>query len=135
MGSFYPLPTSAFTTHLSEKHGIYTDNTINGNWSLATWRERNGEVYRTSPAMIRFVPGQTYEIEFDYKVDARDVYKVVGISPSEKVPVFSYDLNRPGKCRVCFTVPSCTDFYIAIMKQGNGMLIIDDFGIKGKLMQ
>ena len=134
-GPFIPCQPSAFTTHLSEKHGIYTDNTINGNWSLATWRERNGEVYRTSPAMIRFVPGQTYEIEFDYKVDARDVYKVVGISPSEKVPVFSYDLNRPGKCRVCFTVPSCTDFYIAIMKQGNGMLIIDDFGIKGKLMQ
>lgn len=134
-GPFIPCQPSAFTTHLAEKHGVYTDNTINGNWSLATWRERNGEVYRTSPAMIRFVPGETYEVEFDYKVDRRDVYQVVGISPSQAVPVFSYDLNRPGKCRVCFTVPQSDGFYIAVMKQGDGLLVIDDFGIKGKLMK
>lgn len=134
-GPFIPCQPSAFTTHLSQKHAVYTDNTINGDWSLTTWRERDGEVYRTSPSMIRFAPGQTYEIEFDYKVDNRDIYKVVGISPSEKVPVFSYDLNRPGKCRVRFTAPQCTDFYIAVMKQGNGILVIDDFGIKGKLAE
>lgn len=134
-GPFIPCQPSAFTTHLSQKHGVYTDNTIHGNWSLATWRERDGEVYRTSPAMIRFAPGQSYEMEFDYKVDHSGVYKVAGISSSEKVPVFFYDLNRPGKCRLSFTVPLCTDFYIVVMKQGNGILVIDDFGIKGKLVK
>lgn len=134
-GPFIPCQPSAFTTHLAEKHDVYTDNTINGNWSLTTWREKNGEVYRTSPTMIRFAAKQNYEIEFNYKVDNRDVYKVVGKSLLTGEQIFSYDLNRTGKCNVCFTTPDCTDFYIVIVKQGNGMLVIDDFGIKGKLVQ
>ncbi|WP_370860653.1 endo-alpha-N-acetylgalactosaminidase family protein [Parabacteroides faecis] len=134
-GPFIACQPSAFTTHLSQKHDVYTDNTIHGNWSLATWRERNGEVYRTSPSMIRFAPGQEYEVEFDYKVDTKDVYKVVGKSLSTGKEVFSYELNRPGKCNVRFMTPDCTDFYIAVVKEGNGLLVIDDFGIKGELIK
>ena len=134
-GPFIPCQPGAFTTHLSQRHDVYTDNTIHGEWSLITWREKNGEVYRTSPAMICFAPKQNYEIEFNYKVDNRDVYKVVGKSLLTGEQIFSYDLNRTGKCNVCFTTPDCTDFYIVIVKQGNGMLVIDDFGIKGKLVQ
>ena len=134
-GPFIACQPSAFTTHLSQKNDVYTDNTIHGNWSLATWRERNGEVYRTSPSMIRFAPGQEYEVEFDYKVDTKDVYKVVGKSLSTGKEVFSYELNRPGKCNVRFTTPDCTDFYIAVVKEGNGLLVIDDFGIKGELIK
>lgn len=132
-GPFILSQAGEMKTHLAEKHDVYTDNTINGNWSLATWRQRNGEVYRTSPAMIRFAPKQQYEIDFDYKVDNRDVYKVVGRSLSTGKQIFSYDLNRSGKCHVCFTTPDCTDFYIAIIKQGDGLLIMDDFGIKGRV--
>lgn len=134
-GPFIPCQPGAFTTHLSQRHDVYTDNTIHGECSLITWREKNGEVYRTSPAMICFAPKQNYEIEFNYKVDNRDVYKVVGKSLLTGEQIFSYDLNRTGKCNVCFTTPDCTDFYIVIVKQGNGMLVIDDFGIKGKLVQ
>lgn len=134
-GPFIPCQPGAFTTHLSQRHDVYTDNTIHGEWSLITWREKNGEVYRTSPAMICFAPKQNYEIEFNYKVDNRNVYKVVGKSLLTGEQIFSYDLNRTGKCNVCFTTPDCTDFYIVIVKQGNGMLVIDDFGIKGKLVQ
>ncbi|MDR2913957.1 MAG: endo-alpha-N-acetylgalactosaminidase family protein [Tannerella sp.] len=130
-GPFIPSQPSAFTTHLSQKHDVYTDNTIHGNWSLVTWREKNGEVYRTSPSMIRFAPEQEYEIEFDYKVDTSSAYRVIGKSLSTGEQVFSYDLNRPGKCNIHFTTPACTDFYIAVVKQGNGLLVIDDFGIKG----
>lgn len=85
--------------------------------------------------MIRFAPGQEYEVEFDYKVDTKDVYKVVGKSLSTGKEVFSYELNRPGKCNVRFTTPDCTDFYIAVVKEGNGLLVIDDFGIKGELIK
>lgn len=133
-GPFIQSQGGTFKTHLAEKHDVYTDNTINGDWSLVTWRQRNGEVYRTSPAMIRFAPNRKYEIEFDYKVDNRDVYKVAGKSLSTGEVIFSYDLNRSGKCNVCFTTPDCTDFYIVIVKQGDGLLIIDDFGIKGRLL-
>ncbi len=129
-GPFIPSSPASSRTHLSQKHGVYTDNTIQGDWSLATWKERNGEVYRTSPAMLCFVPGKTYEMSFDYRVDCRDVYRVVGRSKTSGVPVFSYDLNRSGKCCVAFTVPACTDFYISVIKQGDGRLVLDNFGIK-----
>ena len=82
--------------------------------------------------MIRFLPGKTYEMSFDYHVDCREVYRVTGRSQASGVPVFSCDLNRPGKCRVTFTVPACTDFYISVVKQGSGRLVIDNFGIKEK---
>ena len=131
-GPFIACQPSAFTTHLSQKHDVYTDNTIDGDWSLTTWREKNGEVYRTSPALIRFAPEQEYEISFDYKVDIAGVYKVVGKSLASGEKVFSYDLNRSGKCQFRFTTPVCDDFYIVIEKQGNGLLIIDNFGIKGQ---
>lgn len=127
-GPFIACQPSAFTTHLSERHDVYTNNTIDGNWSLTTWRENNGEVYRTSPAMIRFAPEQEYEVSFDYKVDKSDVYKVVGKSLSSG-EVFSYDLNRAGQCRLRFTTPACHDFYIVIEKQGDGLLVIDNFGL------
>ena len=132
-GPFVSSKPSGLRTHLSQKHDGYTDNTIHGNWSLTTWREGNGEVYRTSPSMIRFAPEQKYVIEFNYKVDRRDVYKVVGKSLSTGEQVFSYELNRSGKCNISFTTPACTDFYIAVVKHGNALLVIDDFGIKGLL--
>ena len=132
-GPFVSSKPSGLRTHLSQKHDGYTDNTIHGNWSLTTWREGNGEVYRTSPSMIRFAPEQKYEIEFNYKVDRRDVYKVVGKSLSTGEQVFSYELNRSGKCNISFTTPACTDFYIAVVKHGTALLVIDDFGIKGLL--
>lgn len=128
-GPFIACQPSAFTTHLSEKHDVYTDNTINGNYSLATWRERNGEVYRTSPSMLRFAAGKAYEIEFSYKVDKSGVYKMVGISKSSGEQTFSYDLNRPGRCSIRFVTPECSDFYIVVVKQGDGLLVIDDFGV------
>lgn len=134
-GPFIACQPSAFTTHLSQKHEGYTDNTIHGDWSLTTWRERSGEVYRTSPSLIRFAPNQEYEVRFDYKVDTSGVYKVVGRSLSTGEEAFSYDLNRPGTCQVRFTTPDCTDFYIAIVKEGNGLLVIDDFGIQGDLLK
>lgn len=134
-GPFIACQASAFTTHLSQKHDVYTDNTIDGDWSLATWRENNGEVYRTSPAMIRFAPEQEYEISFDYKVNPGGVYKVVGKSLASGEKVFSYDLNRSGKCQLRFTTPACNDFYIAVEKQGNGLLVIDNFGIRGRLVK
>ena len=132
-GPFIASQPSAFTTHLSQRHDVYTNNTIDGDWSLATWRENNGEVYRTSPAIIRFTPEQEYEVSFDYTVDTSGIYKVVGKSLSTGEKVFSYDLNRPGKCQVRFSTPACNDFYIAVEKQGNGLLVIDNFGIKGRM--
>ncbi len=69
----------------------------------------------------------------DYKVDVSGVYKAVGKSLSTGEKVFSYDLNRSGKCRVRFVTSACNDFYIVMEKQGNGQLVIDNFGIKGLL--
>lgn len=129
-GPFIASQPSAFTTHLSEKHSPYTSNTINGNWSLKTWRERNGEILRTLPALIQFEPNSRYEVTFNYTVDTPAIYKAVVRSKSKNCDITSFELNRDGVCVLKFTTGNNNDWYIAIIKNGSGQLIIDDFGIK-----
>jgi endo-alpha-N-acetylgalactosaminidase len=74
------------TTHLSELHAPYTnagwneklvDDTIEGQWSLKSHNERPGLVYQTIPQNIRFAPGKTYEVSFDYQCAHDDEYAIV----------------------------------------------------------
>ncbi len=74
------------TTHLSELHAPYTnagwndklvDDTIEGDWSLKSHNERKGLVYQTIPQTIRFAPGKTYEVSFDYQCAYDDEYTLV----------------------------------------------------------
>lgn len=70
-------------THLSERHAPYTnkgwngkliDDTLGGNWALKCHRERTSGkkgdsvlLFRTIPQTLRFEPGNTYEVSFDYQ--------------------------------------------------------------------
>lgn len=74
------------TTHLSELHVPYTnagwngklvDDTIQGQWSLKSHNERPGLVYQTVPQTLRFTPGRTYEVSFDYQCAHDDEYAIV----------------------------------------------------------
>ena len=74
------------TTHLSELHAPYTnagwneklvDDTIEGQWSLKSHNERKGLVYQTIPQTVRFAPGKTYEVSFDYQCAHDDEYALV----------------------------------------------------------
>ena len=75
-------------THLSEKHGPYTqrdwngkkvDDVIEGNWSLKTngLVSRRNLVYQTIPQNFRFEAAKTYRITFDYEAGSDNTYAFV----------------------------------------------------------
>ena len=121
-------------THLSERHEGYTDDTIEGRWSLKTMDEQAGEVYRTLPSTIKLEPNTRYRFAFDYKAERNGQYAIVvrttkGGLQEEKLNVaLQAGLNR-------FTAEAATgdygDYYIAIVKNNGdrGSLVIDNFAI------
>lgn len=132
-GPFVAAKPSAYTTHLSELHEGFTDDTLEGRYSLKTWREGNGEVYRTVPSIIRFKPEKEYQMQFLYKVTNDDVYRVVVQSKKDDCEVLNEMLNDEGIFRGKFVTGLASDYYVVITKEGNGTLIIDDFKIEGEL--
>ena len=79
-------------THLSERHSPYTDSgwhdkliddTLGGDWSLKSHSERLGPkgtpglIYRTLSQTLRFVPGNKYEVSFDYQCAYDGEYEFV----------------------------------------------------------
>ncbi|OZG68865.1 endo-alpha-N-acetylgalactosaminidase family protein [Bifidobacterium eulemuris] len=73
--------------HLSEKHAPYTqagwdvkkmDDVLGGDWSVKVngLTQKNTLVYQTIPQNIKFEPGRTYKISFDYQVGSDDIYAV-----------------------------------------------------------
>nr|WP_199082911.1 hypothetical protein [Pedobacter sp. ASV19] len=132
-GPFISSKPSSYTTHLSELHAGYTDDTIDGHFSLKTWREGNGEVYRTSPAMIRFKPNSRYKVQFDYKSTVKGVYRVVVHSAKNNKVLMDSPLDGASSFSGEFTTANYEDYYISITKQGDGIFIIDNFAIDGNL--
>ncbi|WP_169853209.1 endo-alpha-N-acetylgalactosaminidase family protein [Anaerohalosphaera lusitana] len=69
-------------THLSETHEPYTDDTIDGRFSLKTMDERHvGYVVRTLPSTLKLEPQSWYTVSFDYIADNADQYKFVVDEP------------------------------------------------------
>lgn len=75
-------------THLSEYHAPYTqagwdvkklDDVIEGNWSIKVngLVQRQNLVMQTIPQNIRFEPGVTYTVSFDYELGSDGTYVVV----------------------------------------------------------
>ncbi|WP_341867858.1 glycoside hydrolase family 101 beta sandwich domain-containing protein [Sphingobacterium detergens] len=126
-GPFIPSQSSAFKTHLSERHTLYTDDNIAGRYALKTWNERDGEVYRTSPTIIQLKPGKQYKLSFDYNSSTDGVYQVVVQSNKDKKEVLRQKLNGVGHFAQFFNVEQSDDYYITIVKSGNGTFILDNF--------
>ncbi|SMC92098.1 endo-alpha-N-acetylgalactosaminidase family protein [Pedobacter nyackensis] len=134
-GPFIASKASSYKTHLSERHEGYTEDTIDGNFSLKTWQEGNGEVYRTSPAMIRFRPNTPYKIKFDYKSTEKGVYRLVVRSVKDNKELINVPLDGTSVFSGEFTTTNTDDYYICTTKKGNGILVIDNFSIDGNLDQ
>lgn len=134
-GPFIASKASAYKTHLSERHEGYTEDTIDGNFSLKTWQEGNGEVYRTSPAMIRFRPNTSYKIKFDYKSTEKGAYRLVVRSVKDNKELMNLPLDGSSVFSGEFTTTDTDDYYVCTTKKGNGILVIDNFSIDGNLDQ
>lgn len=84
-------------THLAEAHHPYTDDTIDGRFSLKTFDESDGLNFRSLPALLPLKPDTRYRVSFDYLTQNDKQYKVVVRSDEggEKAECLAQEL--PGK--------------------------------------
>ncbi|MDZ5252090.1 endo-alpha-N-acetylgalactosaminidase family protein [Clostridium sp. LIBA-8841] len=139
-------------THLSERNiNGYTNDTINGDWSFKTQEGGSGLVARTVPGLLKLEPNKKYSIKLDYKFPDSDFYKGdkygnydIAVKSdkakgSEEETVMRarldrYEINEEtgqgsGTFEYTFETGSQDDYYIAIEKVGNGILVLDDLTI------
>lgn len=65
-------------THFSEANPPYTDDTIQGKYSLKTRREGSPDmIYRTVPATLKLKPDTNYKVSFDYLSDTPECFQLV----------------------------------------------------------
>ncbi len=65
-------------THLSESNPPYTDDTIQGRFSLKSRAEEApGMLYRTVPATLKLKPNTSYKVSFDYLSNTSDCFVLV----------------------------------------------------------
>lgn len=126
-GPFTAAKPSSYTTHLSNRNEGYTNDVLLGSWSLKTWREGNGEVYRTSPAIIRFDPNCRYHLAFVYQASKEKVYGVSVRSAKTGEELFAAALDGRGKFERDFTTGNANDYYVVITKAGDGTFLLDNF--------
>lgn len=130
-GPFMLAKRSSCTSHLSERHDPYTDgDVIHGNWSFKTLAEAKGEVIRTMPSLLSFRPDTDYTLEFEYNAPTAGIYTGIVRSAKSGRTLVSKPLDGRGRFEAAFTTDGADDYYFAIVKAGNGMLVIDDFGVR-----
>ena len=134
-GPFVYAAYGSGRVHLSELHEGFTDDTLNGRWSLKIFDEGIvGEVIRTVPATLRLDPNTRYTVAFEYKSNSNEVYSIVVRSKNIVVDVLSRPLSATerGTFRASFTTGDDYGCYIAIeKKKGRGILVLDDFTVGG----
>ncbi len=133
-GPFVYASYGSGRVHLSELHKGYTDDTLNGNWSLKIFDEGiDGEVIRTVPATLRLAPNTRYTVAFDYKANSNEVYRIV-VRSKQAGDVLASPLSATERktFKATFTTGDDYGYYIAIeKKKGRGVLVIDDFAVDG----
>ena len=122
-GIFNPERSADGVPHLSETHRPYTNDTINGDWSLKLYGEYGqGDVtVRTSPATMRLEPNTTYTVEFDTLGDGK-VYIQSEADGNDKVLEESYSA---GHHKYTFTTGDKND-YIARIERSS---VLDNFKV------
>lgn len=130
-GPFMLSRRSSCTSHLSERHDPYTaGDVINGDWSFKTLNEGKGEILRTMPSLLSFAPGTGYAVEFEYDAPVAGVYRAVVRSAKTGRTLVSEPLDGRGRFAAEFVTDGADDYYFSIVKGGDGMLVIDDFGVR-----
>lgn len=120
-------------THLSEANPPYTDDVLQGRYSLKTMDEPNGSMtMRTTPGTLAFKPNTRYEISFQYLCSPGSRYLLVaGVGPdngSERLISEVIPMGR-GTFKATFTTKAGSQTFLGIFKEAGGMLVMDDLAI------
>ncbi len=133
-GGWMLAKPSEAKTHLSERNGNYTDDAIEGNWSLKILDQGRGEIIRTMPSLIHLEPNTNYSIHFQYKSTGKESFEIKAFSPKLKEPLLSSPLNSSlngeGLYEGTFKTDNSNDCYLSIFQLNGGMLVIDNLGIR-----
>lgn len=129
--------------HLSERHGKYTqagfmvkgvDDVLDGDWSVKIngLTQRMSMIYQTIPQNFHFLPGEVYQVSFDYQMGGDQTYEV-RLGDGTDINVKSWALEEtPGETKTfqcTFTASESGDSWIGIYSTANAA---DDHGLTGK---
>lgn len=125
-GPFVNTVKGSIYTDLSEFNPGRTADVIDGHFSLKTWNQKKGLLYRTVPGLLRLSPEQKYEIEFDYLCDRDNSYELI-IKESDR-PEARVLLREPiergkGRMKKKFSTTRYPDAWIGIEKTNNDPVI------------
>ncbi|WP_322502178.1 endo-alpha-N-acetylgalactosaminidase family protein [Clostridium sp. LIBA-8841] len=130
-GPFTSAVNGECHTHLSETHEGFTDDTIDGQFSLKTRQTNSGLVLRTSPGLLKLEPNSKYKVTFDYKLMNNGAYDFVvrtdeGGRAQEKMDISlpAYE-GENGIFEIAFATGDFSDYYIGFERL-NGTLVIDN---------
>ena len=124
-------------THLSEAHPPFTDDTIEGQFSLKTFDENNGLNYRSIPARLKFQPNTKYRLSFDYKTRNSEQYRVVVRSDDGGDAAEKLAKDLPGEALETqpftaeFTTGAYGDYFLGIVKNAGDKWKGPKPGVKG----
>lgn len=123
-------------THFSDANPPYTNDTIQGTFSLKSRLEDSPNLlYRTVPATLKLKPNTTYQVSFDYLCDKADCFAFFA-GPDSATAFKPADANiiKDGSWKVqkftgTFTTDATPDWFIAITKlakDNKGTIVIDN---------
>ena len=123
-------------THLSEANPPYTNDTIQGRYSLKSRQEGSPDmIYRTVPATLKLKPNTSYNVSFDYLCDTEDCFALVsGYDGPDGQLVETRDVIANGEWKVkkltaTLKTGAGTEGFIGIsklVKDKTGTLVIDN---------
>lgn len=123
-------------THFSEANPPYTNDTIQGEFSLKSrFEDAPDLLYRTVPATLKLKPGTTYQVSFDYLCDKAGCFAFfAGPDGVAEVKPAAANVLSDGSWTVrrftgSFTTDDAPDWFIGITKlerANKGTIVIDN---------
>lgn len=122
-------------THLADANPPYTNDTIQGTYSLKSRQEGSPNLlYRTVPASLKLKPDTTYKVSFDYLCDKPDCFAFIAAPDAAKdIKPDPANVLKDGSWKVkkfsaTFKTDGQADWFIGITKtakENKGTIVID----------
>jgi hypothetical protein len=123
--------------HLAETNEPYTDDTLDGQFSLKSKETSATLNFRSLPALLPLPPNTTFRLSFDYLCDVNEQYSVIVATDEGGDEAEALRAPLPGEKRErqkytgTFATGAFDDYYLGFVKNqdGDGILSIDNVAI------